>query len=179
MPWTNAPLTLYHGTVGPHARNIQANGTALTSCTPNTDFGRGFYTTRIFDDAAAHARSRFSDLQDFYIRMTAHIFQVALDPEYPAVIEFLVRRETLGRLGTLGFVQPTPDWLEFVKHCRVGGVHRMPQQGAGNLYDVVYGPMYADDGTDSAIPGREQISFHTDSAVGVLVRTGNIHRLSP
>src|SRR5260370_36162440 len=104
MPWNNGPLTLYHGTVGPHARNIQANGIRLASCTLKTDFGRGFYTTRIRDHAVIHAQHRYSELLDDYARAT-QASTAGFDPEYPAVIEFLVRRDALGALDTLAFVQ--------------------------------------------------------------------------
>jgi hypothetical protein len=165
MPWNNGPLTLYHGTVGPHARNIQANGIRLASCTLKTDFGRGFYTTRIRDHAAIHAQHRYSELLDDFVHATA-TFQTGFDPEAPAVIEFRVRRDALGTLDTLAFVQPTSDWIEFVKHSRLPSYgHKSP----GNDYDVVFGPVFADDGTGDAIPGREQISFHTLRAIGVLV----------
>jgi hypothetical protein len=47
-PCLNAPVTLYHATVGPHAANLGTNGVRLSMCTSHADFGRGFYTTRIW-----------------------------------------------------------------------------------------------------------------------------------
>lgn len=172
MPWNNGPLTLYHGTVGPHAQNILSTGIRLACCTLDTDFGKGFYTTRIRDHAAIHAQHRYAELLDDFARAT-QIHQVGFDPEYAAVIEFRVGRDSLGRLDTLAFVQPTADWLEFVLHSRLPSYgHKSP----GNDYDVVFGPMFADDGTGSAVPEREQISFHTPAATGVLVPV-QIHRV--
>jgi len=61
-----------------------------------------------------------------------------------------------------------------VKHCRLPSYgHKSP----GNNYDIVFGPVFAeDDDTGAAIPEREQISFHTSRAIGALA-PGQIHRV--
>jgi hypothetical protein len=172
MPWNNGPLSLYHGTVGPHARDILTNGIRLACCTLKTDFGKGLYATRIRAHAEIHAQHRYRELLDDFVRAT-QTSDTGRDPEYAAVIEFRVRRDPLGALDTLAFVQPTTDWLEFVTHCRLPSYgHKSP----GNDYDVVFGPMFADDGTGNAIPDCEQISFHTPRAIGALSSI-QIHRV--
>ena len=59
------------------------------------------------------------------------------------------------------FVTPTPEYWEFIKTCRVG---RDGHYGAGEFYDVVYGPvsLYPQ---KLVIWNMEQVSFHTFKAV--------------
>jgi len=164
MPWTNGPLTVYHGTVGPFADDIVRNGINLARCLDKTDFGRGFYTTRIRQQAIEHANQRYADLQDEFLR-AQQAFNATFDPECAAVIEFVVRRDGLAALDTLAFVQSTPDWIEFVRHCRLPS--RNHKIAPGSYYDVVYGPLLVV-GSDLAIPDAEQMSVHSASAVGLL-----------
>jgi hypothetical protein len=168
MAWTNSDLVLYHGTVDFHAAAIRDNGIDLGRSAPRGDFSRGFYTTRIRGQAEIFAVSEFRKL--------------ALVPALPgrppprrpnaaALVEFKVNRNALARLETLAFVQPTPDWRDFITHCATGAPHR-----AGGQYDVVYGPVW---GTRAgAYPDYEQVSFHTDAAVALL-QFGTIHELRP
>src|SRR5690242_17840440 len=117
--WNNGPLIVYHGTVAPFARNISATGINLVHCRDKSDFGRGFYTTGIRQQAIVYANQRFADMQDEFVRSQQQNSQARLDPEAAAIVEFLVDRNGLGRLDTLAFVQPTDDWLDFVRHCRI------------------------------------------------------------
>jgi hypothetical protein len=180
MAWGNRPFTVYHGTVGPWADAIvqrQPNAIDLTKCSEDTDFGRGFYVTRIPDHAILHANQRYDDLQDEFVRATNSSTSIPLfDPECAAMIAFEVELGDLGALETLAFVQPISEWLEFVRHCRHGNQnHKMSPD---SYYHVVYGPMFAP--TDnSAIPGREQISFHSPFATAVLHSIGKPYRGSP
>jgi hypothetical protein len=65
-------------------------------------------------------------------------------------------------LETLAFVQPTPDWRDFVTYCRrTGRSHRPNDQ----YYQAVYGPVMSARG---AIPGHDQLSFHDDYSVSLL-----------
>ena len=48
-------LTLFHGTLASHAPSI-LNGVQLQFGGPNTDFGKGFYTTTVERQARAWAR---------------------------------------------------------------------------------------------------------------------------
>ena len=107
--WSNGPLTVYHGTVAPFARNISAIGINLVHCRDKSDFGRGFYTTSIRQQAVLYANQRFADMQDEFVRSQQQNSQSRLDPEAAAIVEFLADRDSLGRLDTLAFVQPTDD----------------------------------------------------------------------
>lgn len=59
MPWATRVLTVYHGTVGPYADDIRDNGIQLAKCSAESDFGRGFYTTRILTQAIEFANERY------------------------------------------------------------------------------------------------------------------------
>jgi hypothetical protein len=157
MPWSNAPLTLYHGTVGPYSDNIRVSGIQLARCALKTDFGQGFYLTRIYEQAVRYANDKYDEMMDDFHRLNS------FNPVNAAVVQFTVDRETLGKLDTLAFVQPTPDWREFVSYCHLPSNAHKP---GGGLYDVVYGPMAID--TGGFIPDCEQISFHTSKAVALL-----------
>jgi hypothetical protein len=175
MAWSNGPFTVWHGTVSPCADAIVRSGINLGVCKDEADFGRGFYVTRIRDHAVIHANERYSDLQDQYDR-ARRTFTSAFDPVCAAVIEFTVSLDRLSALAALAFVEPIPEWLEFVRHCRQPS--RNHKLILGSYYDVVFGPMFAD---GAAIPDREQISFHTTDGIGVLrpVSTNPITRGGP
>lgn len=115
------------------------------------DFSWGFYCTKIKDQAE----------------------KWALKFNNPIVNQYLV--DSLSELKVLSFDDYCDEWLEFVVHCRNGGIHE---------YDVVIGPM-ADDTIynyiDAYIAGQlkkdkffedmkfkyatHQISFHTIKAL--------------
>src|SRR4051794_15662408 len=163
MPWSNGSVTLYHGTVGPHARNILANGIDWTVGAAETDFSTGFYTTRILSQAIRHANHRYRELQSDYIRLGRW-----LNPEFAAVVELSAKFEGLGGLDTLAFVEPTQDWVDFVDHCRSPS---HGHKGFGKYYEAVYGP-YAN-ALGTAIAGWEQASFHSVYAVGTVLNVEN------
>jgi hypothetical protein len=166
MPWRNDSLTLYHGTVGPHARNILANGINWQVGSPETDFSLGFYTTRILSQAVRHANHRYQELLDDYRRLGG-----GLDPEYAVVIELSAKFDGLGGLDALAFVQPTQDWDDFVNHCRSPS---NGHKGFGRFYEAVYGPVSNALGT--AIPEWEQMSFHSAYATRTVLDVKNANR---
>ena len=179
MVWGNDPFIVFHGTVGPFADAIvksNPNAIDLKKCSHDTDFGKGFYVTRIWEHAVSHANERYDDLQDEFVRAARSSSSLLVsDPECAAVIPFEVKLDLLGSLETLAFVQPISYWLDFVRHCRANRNHKM---SADSYYDVVYGPMFVP--TDnSAIPDREQISFHSPSATAILVPAGKPVRGKP
>jgi hypothetical protein len=179
MVWGNNPFIVFHGTVGPFADAIvqrYPNAIDLAKCSDDTDFGKGFYVTRIWDHAVLHANERYDALQDEFVRArSASSSRFVPDPECAAVIPFEVKLDLLGALETLAFVQPIPDWFDFVRHCRVNRNHKL---SLDSYYDVVYGPMFVP--TDnSAIPDREQISFHSQSVTALLLPVGKPRRGKP
>jgi hypothetical protein len=179
MVWGNNPFVVFHGTVGPFAEAIvqrDPNAIDPTKCSHDTDFGKGFYVTRIWEHAVSHANERYNDLQDEFLRAAnSSSSRSVSDPECAAVIPFEVKLDLLGALETLAFVQPISHWFDFVRHCRANRNHKMSPD---SYYDVVYGPMFVP--TDnSAIPDREQISFHSPSATAILVPLGKPVRGKP
>lgn len=162
MPWATRMLTVYHGTVGPYADDIRDNGIKLSKCSPESDFGRGFYTTRILAQAIEFANERFRQIGKDHGRFPS----VYPDPQHAAVLEFSINLAALGDLGNLVFVQPTDDWLDFVRYCRVPG--GQTHKAGGNYYDAVYGPVWRSGA--GAHPSWEQVSFHTDYPVTSLLR---------
>jgi hypothetical protein len=161
MPWQRRLLTVYHGTVGPYADDIRDNGIQLARCSLESDFGRGFYTTRILGQAIEFANERFRQMTKDHARHPS----VYPDPQHAAVLEFSIVLDALGSLETLAFVQPTDDWLDFIGYCRIpgGSTHK----ANGNYYDAVYGPVWRS-GAD-AHPSWEQLSFHNDYPVRTLL----------
>jgi hypothetical protein len=160
MPWGNGPLVLYHGTVSAYVADIR-RGIDITKCRPRSEFGRGFYTTRVRSQAVEFANEKFLRMRALY-RHNA----VNPDPGTVAVIEFSVDRNFLGQLDTLAFVLPDSEWRDFVAHCRSGaGRHK----GLGRYYEAVYGPV-------QIVSGEwwkyEQLSFHSSPAARAL--TGQI-----
>ena len=131
---------------------------------PNTDFGRGFYTTTS--------------------RRQARAWQLALDENgtksaigstfaVPVVIRFRVSRDSLAKLETLSFARGDyhfdPYW-SFVHHCRSGneGHGRSGGSIGDPRYDLAAGPVAAVWRTRLAISNSGQYSFHTDRGSKVL-----------
>ena len=168
MAWSNGPLTVYHATIGLSANDIEQRGVDLTKCRLGTDFDQGFYTTGIRNQANLFANQKYQDeILKYNRRPLPH-------PLHAAVVEFSLDRGTLGRLDTLAFVVDRPDWLEFVQHCRLSAQHG--HKPSGSYYDVVYGPV--SNSRYEAIPGFEQLSFHTRPAIAIL-RWVDTHRGNP
>lgn len=59
--WNNPEIVLYHGTLQEHTQTIRANGVDTSLGRPNTDFGRGFYTTTRLAQAEEWAETLGSD----------------------------------------------------------------------------------------------------------------------
>jgi len=164
MAWTNAALTLYHGTVGPFADDLEKSGISLTKCRAKTDFGRGFYLTTSRRQARDHANNRFG-ARNFLPAMTPNRF----DPVCAAVAEYAIDRLALGMLSDLVFASPDAEWMDFVTHCR-GRQPHIPN-GAQAYYDVVWGPVSQVGGRPFP-PDVNQVSFHSQRALGLLQLLG-------
>jgi hypothetical protein len=167
MVWANGPLSLYHGTVGLYASDIEANGINLAKGRPGRDFGRGFYTTRREAQAIRFANEKYQKMTLLH----RHNGSVP-DPFCAAVIHYNVDRNDLGQLDTLVFVSPDSEWQDFVKHCR----HTMDgHRGPGLYYAAVHGPVST--ATNESTLRLEQLSFHSVHAISALsrisVRRGN------
>lgn len=170
MPWLPRTLTIYHGTVGPYANDIRNNGIQLAKCGAESDFGRGFYTTRILSQAKTFANERFRHISVDHSAYPS----VYPDPQHAAVVEFIVHVDALIGLEAVSFVQPTDDWVEFIRYCRIPG---QTHKSNGNYFDAAFGPVWRIDAM--AHPSWEQISFHMDYPVSTLLKLGTIQRGGP
>jgi Protein of unknown function (DUF3990) len=156
--WKNQDVRLYHGTVHLHAPNILKK-INVTLGKPQTDFGRGFYTTTVLRQAQSWAWQ---------------LAQRQPPPRpSPIVIAFDVSRNALAALDSLWFVRGSYDADDFwslVQYCRSGGAQhaRSIRQG---WYDLVIGPVAASWRQKLAIYDADQISFHTTRAAAVLNRS--------
>jgi len=154
VPWRNGPLTLYHGTVLKHWREISRDGVRVDRGRTGTDFGPGFYTT--------------AD------RVQAGHWTVALTRRFaePAVVLWAeLDRDLLASLDCLYFVrghEGAEDFWSFVHHCRRGATTRARRDRKKHMYDVVVGPVSRNYMRRAAYDDMDQISFHTRDAQAVL-----------
>jgi hypothetical protein len=170
MTWANEALVVYHGTddesanaiVGLSSGTYPAPSIDLSLCSRHTDFGAGFYTTTNIHQARNWANLRAKELG-------------VIDPaRYAAVIELKVDREKIAEDGSalLAFVtegaSARSDYWEFIKYCRSGGAdHLLTYNKIQGVYDLVFGPVSLWPQT-LVIKDCDQISFHTDKALGVI-----------
>jgi Protein of unknown function (DUF3990) len=154
MPWTNGPLTVYHGCDDRAALSIQA-GINMAHCRPLTDFGIGFYTTTSFRQAAFWANGQYRRNR----RRGA---------KHAVVLQFDLLRLPLGEQKALVFVteNTNPDYWDFVTHNRTGAG---PHQSSG-YYSVVYGPVSLWPQL-LVIKDCDQISFHDEATLSVLLKS--------
>lgn len=149
----NRTIVVYHGT------NADFDMISLEQSHNKRDFGKGFYTTVLKQQAIEWAKR----------------LCLRRDSGKPYVYEYLLC-ETAG-LKVRHFDALTLDWLDFIKENRTNGKYRHP-------YDVIIGPV-ADDNTMETvqlyITGilnaeeamsrlryskiNNQISFHTERAL--------------
>lgn len=153
-PWTNGPLTLYHGTVLTHSLEIVRDGVRVDRGRAGTDFGRGFYATADRDQA---------------LRWAARRAGLAGDRAVVAFAAF--SRDLLASLECLFFVrghEGAEDFWSFVTHCRGGHETHGRASGAGSMYDIVVGPVTRNYKQRIAYEEMDQIGFHTPWAEAVL-----------
>lgn len=149
-------MILYHGT------GIRFAEIDLSLSKDKRDFGKGFYTTTIFEQAEKWAQNQ-------YIR-------------YGTKSKFVKEYEYIfnDTLKIKNFKEMDYEWLEFIKKCRTEG-------GTPHDYDIVQGPV-ANDNTMRTIAlyisgvytvkqaieqlsffkVNNQISFHTEKALKCL-----------
>lgn len=175
-PLLNAPpawesfrsdVLLWHGCLRPAATAIRREGVDPLRCRPDTDFGRGFYTTTVARQARHWAWQQFK----------------LLKPEdrhghSAVVLRFRVPLTELSALNSLHFVlgdTRNERLWSFMHHCRRSTPtavrdHLHPDPAQAGWYDVVSGPVAAFWQQCVAMIGADQISFHTPAAAGVLNR---------
>ena len=159
--WTNQDIHLYHGTIRTYAESIQKK-VDLTKTKPANDFGPGFYTTTVFDQAKAWA-------------FTIWIRRGQPPKNKPAVVEFVVSRDKLAKLESLWFVRgdrAADDYWSLVWHCRQGAInharHKARPRDGDRLYDLVVGPVALQWRALQTMHDSDQVSFHTGDAADIL-----------
>lgn len=165
-------MILYHGT------NIDIDKIDLERCAPYKDFGKGFYTTTIFDQAKAMAirKSRIFGGQPCVI-------------SYEAPDNLLDRKE----ISIKVFSSTSKEWAVFIINNRNRDFKDFTSAECivDNKYEIVFGPVANDTLTtlirqyqrgyiDSEVLLKEmqytapsnQYSFHSQKAVDLLKKTG-------
>ena len=172
MPWTNAPMALYHGA---NTHSLPSNPTNPTGAItlynnyggltptvaggrPDTDFGRGFYTTTYLHQAKQWANAGVELL----------VARSLPTKSKAVVLRYDIDRDVLAGLDVLAFARDTSDFYELVNHCRTvaaSGGGAVPPHGrtSGRPYDIVYGPVSLGR-QQLCIKDADQISFHTSAA---------------
>lgn len=168
-PWESfrSHVLLWHGCLRPAATAIRRDGVDPSRCRPDTDFGRGFYTTTARRQAQ-HWAWKQSEALDGALRRG----------RTPVTLRFRVPLAELSALNGLHFVLGDlgNDRLwSFIHHCRQsrpGAVrdHLHPDPAHDGWYDVISGPVAAFWDQCVAMIGADQISFHTPAAAEVLNR---------
>jgi len=146
-------MVLFHGS------NCEFNIVSLEKSKNNRDFGKGFYTTTLKEQAKEWAEVLFLRTQ----KGSAFLYEFEL--------------QDIADLNVKTFSEYNLEWLNFVKENRVYG-------GIQHSYDVVRGPV-ANDRTMEAIAqylsgaydaeytikqltymkSNDQVSFHTEKAL--------------
>jgi hypothetical protein len=138
-------MILYHGST------VKVMRPALVKCRPNTDFGKGFYTTTSLDQAKKWAKLK----QQRAGNGNAIVSTFEIDDE-------LFNRTN--ELEILQFTGPDEKWLNFVTNNRKGN--------SVTHYDIVFGPV-ANDRLFATITLFEQGILSVDAAIEQL----KTHRL--
>ena len=163
-------MILYHGS------NCVIDKIDLNKCKPFKDFGKGFYTTEIRDQAFRMAKR--------IVRMFGGI---------PVMNEFILDENIFSdeNIQLKHFTEPTIEWADFIINNRNRKFSDQSNVNSNhnNQYDVVIGPVANDDiilTLELYIDGRlssnglvealrykelsQQISFHTEKALSFLTR---------
>ena len=139
-PWTgiNTHLTLFHGCVDSSAAKIRA-AVGIRIGSANVDFGCGFYTTTIWDQAVEWARRVHRK------KYPRRVYPLGNPADPPAVVKFVVPLAEMADLNSLPFVRGdaanTMFW-SLIHHCRAGNSHAHPVRiHPDDWYDMVVGPV--------------------------------------
>jgi hypothetical protein len=166
----NAYIELWHGCTSDDQKKIESSKIDPSLGRPNTDFGRGFYTTTIKRQARHWAWARFYD--PMFRRKTGI---------QPVVLRFNVPRHDLASLTCICFgigAYNNKDFWSLVQHCRQSKPKARPpvindhagpvNDGPYKWYEIACGPVAAFWQQRSAMHDADQISFHTANAAQIL-----------
>ena len=142
-------ITLYHGTTLNDARDIVNKGIDMAMGREKLDFGRGFYTTVMTDEAWKWARR-----------------QADRTGGLPAVVKITIKVEDLAGLSGVHFTHHTPEFEKFVREARAGVVSIAP-------LDYVEGPMWLNSSEPDKpmAAGGQQTAFRGAKSEDVLNRS--------
>ena len=140
-------VTFYHGTTTDFASAIKTNGVDLSHVNRDMDFGRGFYVTKLEDQALSWAQS------------VGKKHQTTGD-----IVIFDVPQSALDALNNKTFESANTEWSEFVFAGR---------RGAKTDYDTVSGPYLSNPNAyvnkHQAPNGKgQQTAFLTQKAINIL-----------
>ena len=176
-------MILYHGS------NIEIEKIDLSICKPFKDFGTGFYTTPLREQALAMARRTVR----IYQAGKPYITEFFCDYVF---IDSIEKEPNGGPLNIMRFNEPNNEWAKFVINNRNSKFQDIKSQGCNfdNKYDIVVGPVANDDITalidvyllgilsDDALTKELtfrdlslQVSFHTEKSISYLRKTGVSH----
>jgi hypothetical protein len=166
-------MILYHGS------NIEIETINLSKCKPFKDFGRGFYTTPLQEQAWTMAKR------------TARIYRTG----NPCVTEFFLADDLVSDVVVKikRFDEPNNVWAQFVVNNRNHKFQNIANLdcNADGKYDIVIGPvanddiaalidvyltgLISDEALTKELAFRElsrQVSFHTEKSIALLRKTG-------
>ena len=161
-----------------HGSNLEIEQIDLSLCKPYKDFGKGFYTTELEEQAKNMAKRT-----------------VKLFGGKPCITKFSIDEKEFENcnIQKKRFDAPTNEWALFVINNRNKNFTDIAslECNSDNKYDIVIGPIANDDlrllfdlFEDRIITIEEltkrleykeltsQVSFHTDNAVKLLKKTG-------
>lgn len=145
---------VYHGTSLANAQLIRLFGIDLANRRQMTDFGKGFYTTTQWDQAAVWAT-----------QTSRRVLAETGQPSPPGIVVFTIDPSAWTRLfgrTFLAWPQLDPHGTDFVRHCRT-------MNALIHGYDYIYGPVYRQPWENpTPILGRDQLSVHTNRAATLL-----------
>jgi hypothetical protein len=162
LAWQNDDLTLFHGCSdrslypqNPQGIRLNAlpHGIDITIGAKRPDFGQGFYATTWLTQAKNWANLRVKKLRAQRQNAVAIVLRLA------------VKRNDLAELEDLVFITEQCGYFPFVGYCRQGGTPHAPGAVRKQPYDIVYGPVSLL-GQSHTINNSDQISFHTNRAIG-------------
>jgi hypothetical protein len=164
-------MILYHGS------NMEIEIIDLSKCKPFKDFGKGFYTTPLQEQAWTMAKR------------TARIYRTG----NPCVTEFFLADNLISELQIKRFDEPDNAWAQFVVNNRNHKFQNIASLDCNidGKYDIVIGPvanddiaalidvyltgLISDEALTKELTFRElsrQVSFHAEKSIALLRKTG-------
>jgi hypothetical protein len=166
-------MILYHGS------NIEIDKINLNKCRPFKDFGRGFYTTPLKEQAKKKKKRTVRLYREGSPYITEYFF------------DDMVLKDN--RYKIKKFTDPDINWARFVINNRNKSFRDIasPECNIDSKYDIITGPVANDDITalmnvylagilsDEALTKEltfrelsEQVSFHTEISIACLQKAG-------